>query len=128
MAQTSTPEANSATLVPPEERFWKRYSPHHEAPLSGVVSFVLHGFVIGILALAAMFLTQRREAEGNRPVSMDVVQLEGGGTGFEGGGGGGAPGPEGKPNPAGRTENVFGQKSEEPNKPENPTTPSFENV
>src|SRR5262249_23908868 len=127
MAQTSTPEANSATLVPPEERFWKRYSPHHEAPLSGVVSFVLHGFVIGILALAAMFLTQRREAE-TRPVSMDVVQLEGGGTGFEGGGGGGDPGPQGPTKQGARTENVFGQKSEEPNKPENPTTPTFEKV
>src|SRR5262249_57664525 len=103
MAQTSTPEANSATLVPPEERFWKRYSPHHEAPLSGVVSFVLHGFVIGLMALAAVFLTQRREAEG-RPVSMDVVPIESGGPRFQSGRGGRRPGPQGPPQPAPATQ------------------------
>src|SRR5439155_18569824 len=83
------------TLLPREERFWQRYSPHHEAPLSGVGSFVLHGLVVGILFLGYLLVTQRREAESNRPVTMDVVQLEGGGSGFEGGGGGevGAKGP-----------------------------------
>jgi hypothetical protein len=127
MAQSSTMEKKSETSLPPEERFWKRYSAHHEAPLSGVVSFVLHGFVIGVLVLAAMFLTQRREAE-SRPVTIDVVQLEGDGTGPEGGGGPGEPGPSGPANKAARTENVFGNKETEPNKVNQPQAPSFEKV
>lgn len=37
-------------LVPPEQRLWKRYSPHHELPLSAVSSVVLH--VLGFLLIA----------------------------------------------------------------------------
>src|SRR5438067_9637644 len=100
MTTTETPSGSNGpavkdkkALTPPEERFWQRYSPHHEAPLSGVGSFVLHGLVLGILILGYTLLNQRREAESNRLVTMDVVQLEGGGSGFEGGGGEpGAPG------------------------------------
>src|SRR5262249_8975439 len=33
--------------VPPEEKFWKRYSPHGEAPLSLVGSFALHALAVG---------------------------------------------------------------------------------
>ena len=29
-------KATKKPLVPPDEKFWVRYSPHHEAPLSGV--------------------------------------------------------------------------------------------
>ena len=36
---------------PPEERFWQRYSPHHELPLSGAGSFALHLVVLGVLLL-----------------------------------------------------------------------------
>ena len=30
-----------AEHVPPEEKFWKHYSPHHEAPVSGVSSMAV---------------------------------------------------------------------------------------
>jgi hypothetical protein len=40
-----------AYRLPPEERFWQRYSPHHEASLSGAGSFALHFAVVGVLLL-----------------------------------------------------------------------------
>jgi len=133
MAHTPTldKERDSATetLLPPEEQFWQRYSPHHELPLSGVGSFVLHGLVIGILILAYVLLNQQRESESNRPVTMDVVKIEGDGTGFEGGGGGGQPGTKGQLNKDGRTEDVFGQSKASTDKIEPPeASPKFEKV
>ena len=45
MSQQSAPGNNDkvpakgkAALIPPEEKFWQRYSPHHEFPLSTVTS------------------------------------------------------------------------------------------
>jgi hypothetical protein len=84
-------------LVPPEEKFWIRYSPHHELPLSGLTSLVAHALVIGVLLLASLRLALNQESETLRPPRMDVVQLEGGGgDGLEGLGGelGSAPGSE----------------------------------
>jgi hypothetical protein len=50
---TSPPGVRTATgLLPPEQRFWQRYSPHHEAPLSGASSFALHLAIVGVLILA----------------------------------------------------------------------------
>src|SRR5439155_5564489 len=115
------------TLLPPEERFWQRYSPHHEAPLSGVGSFVVHGLVIGVLILGYMLLNQRREAEANRPVTMDVVELAGGGSGFEGGGG--EPGTKAAATKSGRTGDVFGSPKTDVSKIDTPTpAPQFEKV
>lgn len=83
----------SKPLVPPDERFWQRYSPHHEFPLSTVTSIVLHGLVIGAMLLAGWWMSRRWLDDFAKPPSMDVVRLEGGGSGFEGfGGGTGLPG------------------------------------
>src|SRR5260370_39736114 len=41
-AKASTKEKEPALLVPPEERFWKRYSPNHELPLSSASSALMH--------------------------------------------------------------------------------------
>lgn len=116
---------NGPPLVPPDEKFWQRYSRHHEFPLSGVGSVVLHGLVIGVLALGYMLLTQARQGESHRPVSMDVVQLEGG-TGLEGGSGG--PATKASPNKEG-TEDVHGSQKPDPNNAElpkdNPKLPSI---
>jgi hypothetical protein len=38
-------------LKPPDERFWKKYSPHHELPVSMAGSFLLHVLGIGFIAL-----------------------------------------------------------------------------
>jgi len=62
----------------PEERFWKRYSPHHEFPLSLSSSLFLHivGLVIlifGGVLLALIGLGQ------NNAIAVDAVTIAGGG-------------------------------------------------
>src|SRR5262249_28203809 len=42
--------------LPPEERFWKRYSPHHEFPLSLSSSFFLHVVILVVLLFGGGFL------------------------------------------------------------------------
>jgi hypothetical protein len=71
-------------LIPPDEKFWQHYSPHHEFPLSSVTSFALHFLVIASLALAVVFAPRLgclRNKED--PIEFSPVQL---------GGGGGSPG------------------------------------
>ena len=53
---------------PPEERFWKKYSPHHEAPLSGVTSFFIHGLVIALLLSWAFLMAKLGLAKKNDPL------------------------------------------------------------
>jgi hypothetical protein len=70
-----TPAATRALLAPPEEQFWKRYSPHHEAPLSGAGSFAIHVLVVGFLLLWAVYLAAyfTRPA---RALPTDAVRLD----------------------------------------------------
>ena len=67
-------------LVPPEEQFWHRYSPHQEAPLSGVGSLTLHVLGFGFLFLAALIIAK---LAGENPASLPVegVSIQGGGGG-----------------------------------------------
>jgi hypothetical protein len=74
-------------LFPPDERFWQRYSPHHELSLAGMTSFFMHGLVIGVMTLGAYWYLFQRDSETNKPPTMDMVQIAGGGDGFEGMGG-----------------------------------------
>lgn len=62
--------------APPEGAFWKRYSTHHELPLSLSSSIFLHivGFVLlGGFLLAFFGLNQNKE------LPVDVIQVGGGG-------------------------------------------------
>src|SRR5256885_2244692 len=74
-------------LLPPEEQFWKRYSPHHEAPLSGVTSTILHLLAIllllGIIWMQNMLKTD--ELYNSVPVEVVKFQLPGGGGGAKDG-------------------------------------------
>src|SRR5262249_19170941 len=45
-----------ASLVPPDEKFWQRYSPHHEFPISSASSLFLHVLTLGLLALFGIIL------------------------------------------------------------------------
>jgi hypothetical protein len=78
-------------LVPPEEQFWERYSPHHEAPLSGIGSFALHFLIAGFLILAGWLgwlgLGAHRAA-----LPTDAVRLNLGGGGGNKHAGGDTPG------------------------------------
>lgn len=71
-------------LIPPDERFWKRYSPHYELPLAGTASLFLHGILFGLLLFGGLWKLLQWRSEQSRPPSMDVVMLEGGGDGSEG--------------------------------------------
>src|SRR5690349_20705261 len=90
----STTAKQQRPLLPPDEKLWIRYSAHHELPLAGMTSFFIHGLVFGLMALAGVWYLFQRESETNKPPSMDMVQLSGGGDGFEGAGGeAGSPAP-----------------------------------
>src|SRR5437588_2244362 len=72
-------EKGTRPLVPPDERFWQRYSPNHEFPISSASSFLIHLFVLGCLILGA-----RTFANWDRPVDVDALIMGGGGGRPEG--------------------------------------------
>ncbi len=74
------------TLLPPDQTYWQRYSPHHELPLAGMFSLFAHGMVIGLIVLAALLMMVSWESDAGKPPSMDVVQVSGLGDGMEGAG------------------------------------------
>lgn len=67
-------------LVPPDEKFWQRYSPNGEPFLSGLSSFVVHGVVLLIILVGLSWLMPKTTSEEIEPVLI--------GDGIEGGGGG----------------------------------------
>src|SRR5687767_3160592 len=81
-APASTNVKNPA--LPPEEQFWERYSPHNEAPLSGVSSTVIHlliiGLIIGVIWVQSFFKLD----EEHRSLPVEPIR-------FDKGGGGGSP-------------------------------------
>lgn len=97
----------------PEERFWKRYSPHGELPLSGAGSFALHALAVGLLVLLGFLGVWY--ARPSRTPSVEVVQLAPGG-------GGAADGVAGSKGPGRRAEAVDGQDRQagDPNVPPQP--------
>jgi hypothetical protein len=66
--------------APPEERFWKHYSPHGEAPLSAVGSFTLHLLIGGVLVLA-LAAAASALAKTSRSLPVEPVRLDLGGGG-----------------------------------------------
>src|SRR5262249_50552183 len=75
--KATSPGAGPCLL--PEEQFWKRYSPHHEAPLAGAGSFVVHLVVLGFLVLFAVYLGSLF-FKPDRSLPVDTVRLGGGGV------------------------------------------------
>jgi hypothetical protein len=70
--------------LPPEERFWKRYSPHHEFPLSSVTSVALHVLVLVLLVVTAWVAVKLGVGEGSRPLPVTAVRVAGGDGGAKG--------------------------------------------
>jgi hypothetical protein len=66
-------------LVPPDERFWRRYSPHGELPLSGASSLAVHLLLFGLLLLSA-WLAFAVFRQAGRALPVDAVRLEPGGN------------------------------------------------
>ncbi len=81
MSTSATPSKESAPknkpLVPPDERFWQRYSPHHEFPLSSVASFAVHFLAILLVVLVGIVISRFLRDEA--PIRVDAVVLGGGG-------------------------------------------------
>ncbi len=140
MAQTapssdkSADRAANSPLVPPDERFWQRYSPHAEFPLSSAGSIALHLLVFGVLALMA-WLGAILFSHSSRSLPVEAVRLDlGGGGGNPHGQGEGAnngPQPQevGQAN-EGTTENVPSEDIQTPKKinvkPDPKVKPQFE--
>src|SRR5437588_6756061 len=91
---TAAPEKTTTNVlrVPPDERFWRRYSPHHELPLSSVSSVALHLLVVGLAALACMIPFFNQE-----PRSMELSSVTFGDGGGQPDGADGSRGKEGNP-------------------------------
>src|SRR5690242_12037927 len=53
MATTSA-TTNKPAKAPPNERFWKKYSPHYELPISSATSVVMHALVLTLLVLGGV--------------------------------------------------------------------------
>jgi hypothetical protein len=119
---TSTPVADNRLLArgtAPDEAFWKRYSPHHEFPLSAVTSVALHVLALVLLGLAAYFLADLIKKR-NKPLDEQPLTFLPGGGGSKTGVGGGPGGEDGGGGDDDPGEDVGDQK---PGKhdPEDPT-------
>jgi hypothetical protein len=68
--------AENKPLIPPDEDFWQRYSPHHEFPLSLSSSGVVHITVFGLMVLGGI-LGARWYSGSN--VDVDTIEIAGGG-------------------------------------------------
>jgi hypothetical protein len=88
--ETRNPSAAKARRTPPEESFWKHYSPHHEFPLSLLSSAMLHALGITLLLLVAFGIILAFKTNHSLPVDPVRLATGGGGgspTGIEGGAG-----------------------------------------
>lgn len=72
-----TKPAGATPPLPPDERFWKRYSPHHEFPWSTVSGVALHLLVFA-LVFGYLKLHDRRSEE-SKPLEVGAIQIAGGG-------------------------------------------------
>ena len=95
-------------LSPPDQSFWKRYSPLHECPIAGSASMLVHLLALGGVVLAGLAMSWRWYGDTAQPPAMSVVYVEGGDGRPVGGGGNGMP-------KSGVTENVdVGPQSPQP--------------
>ncbi len=68
-------------LIPPDESMWRKYSPHHEFPLSSAASVVIHFF---IALVVAFFGTLLFNLDSDPPPAIDNLDVIGGGSGGQG--------------------------------------------
>jgi hypothetical protein len=83
MAQTiPTPDLKlkpeDQKLVPPDERFWQRYSPHGELPLSGASSVAIHLLTFGLMMLLG-WMAIAVFSHTSRSLPVEAVRYGGGG-------------------------------------------------
>ena len=74
MATPTQPAAETA-VKPPDERFWVRYSQHHELPISSLASVAWHTFGLVIIVLIAFVVSFSRTDD----MPIENVSFPGGG-------------------------------------------------
>jgi hypothetical protein len=80
-AKADPKNASAKGPFPPDERFWKRYSPHHEFPLSLVIAIGLH--VAALVVMVAVWAVSSLDSPA-APPRMEVVEIEGGSPALDG--------------------------------------------
>src|SRR5262249_23800161 len=70
-----------SSRLPPEERFWQRYSPHHEFPLSVSSSVFVHIVGLVLLVFGGGLLWLILGNRGDHSLPVDAIAVEGGGGG-----------------------------------------------
>lgn len=88
--------AGNRSPSPPDEKFWIRYSQHHELPLSSVGSFTIHALALGLLTLASIFGWFALLGLNKESLPVDAISVRAGGGGDPTGI---SSGPGGKGNP-----------------------------
>jgi hypothetical protein len=113
---TNNRPTTQAPAEPHENTIFKRYSAHHELPLSGVGSFALHALAIGLLVLLGVLASMFGFGANKEKVPVEPVKLKiekpGGGGNKEGKGGG--PG-----GPRGSDKELVGNPDGNPDPPDN---------
>jgi hypothetical protein len=71
-------------LVPQDEKFWKRYSPHHEFPLSSAASVALHVMAIAVLILGAVLAARWGLGDSEKSIPISILDDPGGGGQLDG--------------------------------------------
>jgi hypothetical protein len=69
-------------LMPPEEKFWQHYSPHHEFPWSSVISVALHG--LAVFLVVVLFVRLAKEDNEDAPLPLEPIVIAGGGGNIHG--------------------------------------------
>src|SRR5438094_7589603 len=90
--------ASQPLRVPSDETVWKRYSAHHEAPLSFVGSAALHALAVALLVVWGFLVYLWFQSEA-KPLRIETIHMPGGGGLTKNGDGepGGAALPGGEP-------------------------------
>jgi hypothetical protein len=70
--------------VPEDEKFWRRYSPHHEFPLSSAASIALHLAAIAVLILGGVVAAKWGLGDSEKPLPISMMDEPGGGGRPEG--------------------------------------------
>jgi hypothetical protein len=70
--------------LPPEERFWQRYSSRHELPLSGTAALVLHVLGLAVLLVGGLLLARTGWIGGKPAPSVSAIVIDPGDRGPSG--------------------------------------------
>src|SRR5947209_19262080 len=74
------PAAAKKTDGPPDERFWVKYSRHHELPISSMASLAWHTLAIVLIVVVGYIIASGRSND----MPIETVEIGGGGGNPEG--------------------------------------------